>query len=180
MRRLTSRATSRYNRSWNANSSSSSWNILQDDGIRTNECVIADFHASENFGTRANVDMATEDRDARLGASYSYGHLLKYQTVRTYDGFWKNNDAIWMREEKAAIDVAVKRDLGSSYDAPKAMLNNPILTQPSKGNLALLPLLVLPYRSQQTTCGIPEAHASFATPVRRMCRDLAVVGHEGY
>src|ERR1700719_3128937 len=83
-----------------------------------------------------------------------------------------------MHQDQSTTNVAIKRQIGARNDAPEAMLKDPVSSEPSPWNPAVLPLLVRPDRPQQATTRIPEPHATLAAPIGSICRNFAVSRHD--
>jgi hypothetical protein len=61
---------------------------------------------------------------------------------------WLRLCRVGVSQEKSTADVAADRDVCPGYDAPKAMLKNPIPADPAQERASVHPLLVLPDRPQ--------------------------------
>jgi hypothetical protein len=93
-------------------------------------------------------------------------NLLEDQAIHSNPGVGVDHDAIWMRDEKAAADIAVKRNIGSSDDAPKAMTNDePLQKKAGCKTLFLLQALVASNGQQQLSTGIPKLLWRFPRPI---------------
>jgi hypothetical protein len=99
------------------------FHVFDDNGVRANSSVIADFEGPQNLGAGANVDMVSDLRKPRITSSAD-GNLLKYKTIDANAGAGMNHDAIGVGNEQAAANVAVKRNIRTRYDTPKTMPND--------------------------------------------------------
>ena len=79
-----------------AYSDCSSRDVLEDDSVRSNDCMIADRDAAKYLGAGPYIYMAAENRRTRFGAASTYSHLLKQKTVRTDNRIRKNDHPVWM------------------------------------------------------------------------------------
>ena len=74
-----------YNSRWNANRGGSAGHVLQDDRVGADACMIPDSDPAQYLGAGADGYVSSDNRRTGLGAASSNCHLLKGQTVGTYD-----------------------------------------------------------------------------------------------
>jgi hypothetical protein len=88
-------------------------------GIRSNARMPAYRDHPQNLGSRAYVDVATDFRRAALPTTQCY--LLEQQAIRADFGVRMYDDAIRMRQQQAASQFAIERNVGAGYHAPTSV-----------------------------------------------------------
>jgi hypothetical protein len=95
--------------------------------------VWPDFDVPKHLGARADVNVTSNPWRSRSAAGPDR-YLLKYQAIHANLGFGMNNDPIGMRNEQAAADLAVQRNVGAGNDTPKAMAKDHKSTEKCRRN----------------------------------------------
>jgi len=94
-------------------------NIVDDHGIRTDACMVAYPDRPQNLGARTDVDMTADSGHATVvGAD---GDLLEQQAIRADLGVWMDDEAIRMRQQQTASQLAIQRNVGASHHAPASV-----------------------------------------------------------
>jgi hypothetical protein len=101
---------------WHAYGRRSIWNIVDHYSIRSNPRMVAYRDRAQNLGARTNVDMTTDFRRAVLTNTERY--LLEQQAVRTDFSVRMDDDAVRMRQQQAASQLAIERNIGAGHDTP--------------------------------------------------------------
>jgi hypothetical protein len=99
--------------------SRSTGNIVQYYGIGPNPRMVPYRDRPQNFGTRTNVDMTTDFRDATVVGTNS--DLLEQQAIWPDSSVRMDDDAIRMRQQQTAAQFAIERDVGASHYTPTSM-----------------------------------------------------------
>jgi hypothetical protein len=92
------------------------WNILYDYGIRSDPRMVAYRDRPQNLGSRTYVDMTADFRRATLTNTNCY--LLEQQAIRADFSVGMDDDAIRMRQQQAASQFAIERNVGAGDYAP--------------------------------------------------------------
>jgi hypothetical protein len=106
-----------------ADCNGAAFHVFEDNRIGANPGVRADFDRSQNLRAGTDVDMVSDHGEAR-NISSSDGNLLKYKTVDANAGARMDHNAIGMRNEKAAADLAVEWNVRTRHDTPETMPND--------------------------------------------------------
>jgi hypothetical protein len=89
---------------------------VYDYSIRSNPRMVAYRDRAQNLGARTNIDMTTDFRRAMLANTERY--LLEQQAVRADFSVRVDDDAIRMRQQQAAAQLAIQRNIGARHDTP--------------------------------------------------------------
>jgi hypothetical protein len=145
-------------------------NVAQDDRVGTYSSMCADSYPSENLRAGAYVNVARDFRQREsVAAAMAYSHLLEDQAIHANLGVGMDDNSVGVRNEQSSPDLAVKWDIRSGYNGPKAMAqdNHPSEASSDKSGLST-PLLITPYRQQELSSRIPKLGWSLSCPVRNV------------
>ena len=99
------------------------FHVFDDDSVGADPGVRANFDRSQDLRAGADIDMV-----ANLGQSIAVPgadcNLLEYQAIDSDLGVRMDHDAVGVRNQKAAANLAVEWNIGTGHRAPKAMPNH--------------------------------------------------------
>ncbi len=111
------------NSGWHTRNGFAGRNILQDDRIGTNTDVVMQGDVTQNLSAGANRDIRAESGWYGSVADTEC-HLLENDAVRSNGAIRMNDNAIGVRYEKAATDLAAERNVGASDNAPETVTDD--------------------------------------------------------
>jgi len=91
--------------------------------------VLSDPQLPDDLGAGAYVDVAFESR--YTARRLPDRDLVKQKTIRANLSIGMNHDAVRMRQEQAAAQIAIQRNIGASNQRPPAMSEHCEPAQPS-------------------------------------------------
>jgi len=90
--------------------------IVDDYGIRTDARMVAYADGPQNLGSRTDVYMTADSGHAAVvGADRD---LLEQQAIRADLGVRMDDNAVRMRQQQTASQLAIQRNVGASHHAP--------------------------------------------------------------
>lgn len=95
------------------------WNVVYHDGIRANLRMPPYRDRPQYFSSRTNVDMTSDFGCAAVADSQC--HLLKEQTIGPDFSVRMDDDAIRMRQQQTASQLAIEGNVGAGYHAPTSV-----------------------------------------------------------
>jgi len=96
------------------------WHINQHHRISPNLRMRAHANAAQQFSTCPYIYMTFQHRRF-CAAARAQSHLLKKQAIRANSCGGVNHYSIRMRQQQTALDLAVQRNIGPTYSAPKSV-----------------------------------------------------------
>jgi hypothetical protein len=99
--------------------SRSIWNVAYYYGIRSNPGVVPYPDRPQYFSARTNVYMATDFRYATVVGTN--GYLLEQQAIWPDFSFRMYDDAVRMRQQQTASQLAIEGNVSASYYAPTSV-----------------------------------------------------------
>jgi hypothetical protein len=94
-------------------------NVVYYHGVRSNPRMVPNRNRPQYLGSRTNVDMTTNLRDAAVVSAN--GDLLEQQAIWPDCSIRMYDDAIRVRQQQTAAQFAIERDVGASHYAPTSM-----------------------------------------------------------
>jgi hypothetical protein len=142
------------------------WNVMHHDCVRADSGMFADSDRAQDLSSSTDIDMPAQDGNA--GAVTPNRDLLEKQAVRADDRIRGDDDAVGMRDQQPAADLAINGDVRAGDDGPKAV--PPPGAETRKGSRAPSRPLIGPHRREKRPRGIPVPPAlSLAAPIWYRC-----------
>jgi hypothetical protein len=91
--------------------------IVDDDGIRGDPCIVSDAHGPHNDATRMQSDPVTDRRFESV--ILAHRHALVDPAVGTYDGLPSHHDTLTMKDLESRADCRAFVDIDARPDPSK-------------------------------------------------------------
>jgi hypothetical protein len=149
----------------NSQSNGVAIDVFNNYGIGTNAGSRADHDGSQDFRSRADVDVVPDPREAEA-ISGANSNLLENQAIYANPGIWVNHDAVRMGNQEPSANIAVEGNVGTRNSAPKPVANDEPFAQNHRGGaFTFAQALILADRPQELASGIPKPAGCFPRPI---------------